>query len=97
MKSARQIREKLRRHKPRLAEEYGVRSLGLFGSYARGDQGPRSDIDILVEFNEPIGLLRYVHLQNHLEELLGAKVDLVMKSALKPRIGQNILKEVVSL
>lgn len=92
-----QIREEIQRHKPSLRGQYGVRSLGLFGSYARNEQGPRSDIDILVEFDAPIGLLRFTELERNLGELLGRKVDLVMKSALKPRIGRRILEEVIPL
>ena len=92
-----QIREDIRSHMPSLRRQYGVRSLGLFGSYARNEQGPRSDIDILVEFDAPIGLLRFTQLERNLGELLGRKVDLVMKSALKPRIGSHILEEVIPL
>jgi predicted nucleotidyltransferase len=92
-----QIREEIRRQKPSLRRQYGVRSLGLFGSYARNDQNAHSDIDILVEFDAPIGLLRLTHLERNLSELLGEKVDLVMKSALKPRIGRRILEEVIPL
>ena len=91
------IREEIRRQKPTLRRQYGVSSLGLFGSYVRNDQGPHSDIDILVEFDAPIGLLRFTQLERILGELLGKKVDLVMKSALKPRIGRHILKEVIPL
>jgi predicted nucleotidyltransferase len=92
-----QIREEIRRHKSSLHRQYGVRSLGLFGSFARNEQGPRSYIDLLVEFDSPIGLLRFTRLERDLAELLGRKVDLVMKSALKPRIGRRILEEVIPL
>ena len=97
MTARQQIRAALRRHKPGLRRQYGVSSLGLFGSYARNEQGPRSDIDILVEFDAPIGLLRLTQLERNLGELLGRKVDLVMKSALKPHIGRHILEEVIPL
>jgi predicted nucleotidyltransferase len=80
-----------------LRRDYGVRTLGLFGSYVRNQQGPKSDIDILVEFEAPIGLLRFNRLERQLGEILGGKVDLVMKSALKPHIGRRILEEVVPL
>lgn len=92
-----QIREEIRRHKSSLRRQYGVRSIGLFGSFARNEQGPRSDIDLLVEFESPIGLLRFTRLERDLAELLGRKVDLVMKSAIKPRIGRHILEEVIPL
>lgn len=91
------IRADIRRYKRTLRKEYGVRSLGLFGSYARGEQGRKSDIDILVEFEAPIGLLRFNRLERQLGEILGGRVDLVMKSALKPHIGRRILEEVIRL
>ncbi|MGA9751829.1 MAG: nucleotidyltransferase family protein [Acidobacteriota bacterium] len=97
MTQAQQIRAHIRRHKRTLRKEYGVRTLGLFGSYVRNQQGPRSDIDILVEFEAPIGLLQFNKLERQLGEILGGKVDLVMKSALKPHIGRRILEEVVPL
>ena len=91
------IKADIRRCKRTLRKEYGVRSLGLFGSYARGEQGRKSDIDILVEFEAPIGLFRFNRLERQLGEILGGRVDLVMKSALKPHIGRRILEEVIRL
>lgn len=85
----------LRQHLPELAENFHVRSLEVFGSYVRNEQTPESDLDVLVTFDKAPGLLRYISLENHLSDLLGVKVDLVMKSALKPRIGPNILREAV--
>jgi predicted nucleotidyltransferase len=87
----------LRDHKEELCRNYGVRELGIFGSYVRGEQRPDSDVDILVDFDEVPSLLRFVHLENHLSDLLGAKVDLVTKRALKRHIGKNILEEAVFL
>ena len=80
-----------------LNSRYPIKSLGVFGSYARGEQTKGSDIDILIEFSRPIGLLAFIRLENELKSLLGAKVDLVTKKALKPRIGKHILKEVVRI
>jgi predicted nucleotidyltransferase len=74
-----------------------VRSFWLFGSYVRGQQRARSDLDILVDFERAPSLFRFVELQDLLSALLGLKVDLVMKSALKPGIGERILAEVVSV
>ncbi len=87
----------MRRHLPELRREYGVKYLGVFGSYVKGRQRRRSDVDLLVEFEEGtrMTLFRFVGLQEDLAELLGVKVDLVMKTALKPAIGQRILAEVV--
>jgi len=97
MTAVQHIRRDIRKRLPDLRRRYGVRSVGLFGSYARGEQGRRSDVDLLVEFDAPIGLLRFVELERHLGDALGVKVDLVMKSALKPRIGRRILEEVIPL
>jgi hypothetical protein len=91
------IMAQLRKQKPVLQNRYGVKTLGVFGSYIRGEQGKRSDVDILVEFERPISLLQFLALERQVSELLGRKVDLVMKTALKPRIGENILREVVYL
>lgn len=86
---------RLRAHLPELRERYGVRTLGVFGSYVREEQRGSSDLDVLVEFDRTPTLLEFVDLQYHLSDLLGVKVDLVMKRALKPAIGRRILAEVV--
>lgn len=84
---------------PELRDRYGVISLGVFGSYVRGEQTPDSDLDLLIEFAPSVrfGLLTYCELENTLSDQLAIKVDLVMKKALKPRIGERILQEVVYL
>jgi predicted nucleotidyltransferase len=94
-KTAKEIREMLETHKKELNREYHVKGIGIFGSYLRGEQRETSDVDILVEFDRPVGLIEFVRLKNYLSDLLGVKVDLVMKKALKPRIGQRILSEVL--
>jgi predicted nucleotidyltransferase len=78
-----------------LREGYGVRRLGVFGSYVRGENRPRSDLDLLVEFDRVPTLFEFVRLERHLTTILGVKVDLVMKTALKREIGRRILAEVV--
>jgi predicted nucleotidyltransferase len=87
------IHQSLREHLPELRVRYGIRSLGLFGSYVRGEPEAGSDLDILVEYESPPTFFEFVELEDHLRELVGVKVDLVMKSALKPRIGERILSE----
>ncbi|MGC9394706.1 MAG: nucleotidyltransferase family protein [Anaerolineae bacterium] len=83
---------------PDLRARYGVRSLGVFGSYVRGEQGPGSDLDLLVEFDDrPLSLFDFVRLENEVSDALNLKVDLVEKRALKPYIGQHILAEVVAV
>ena len=78
---------------PELRQAYGVRTLALFGSYARGEARKSSDVDLLVEFDRPPGLFRYIEMEQHLSDLLGIKVDLAMRTALKPAIGRRILSE----
>lgn len=82
-------------HLPNLAERYKVKSLAAFGSYVRNEQTPNSDLDLLVEFDEPPGLFQFIRLENDLTRLVGTNVDLVMKVALKPNIGKRILSEAI--
>jgi uncharacterized protein len=84
----------IRNKKPEMESRYGVQRLGLFGSYVRGSQRKKSDIDILVTFNRDIDLFDFLDLRKYLESQLQAKVDLVMETALKPAIGKRILSEV---
>jgi predicted nucleotidyltransferase len=97
MKNLDDVKRILRAQQPYLAEQYGVTIIGVFGSYVRGDQGPDSDIDVLVELEQPprISLLELVDLEYYLSELLEADVDVAMKKNLRKRIGQRILSEVV--
>ncbi len=87
----------LRRVLPELMTRYSVKSLAVFGSYARNEQRSSSDLDLLVEFVEPPGLLKFIEIENNLSDLLGVKVDLVMKDALKPRIGARVLSEAIAV
>lgn len=97
MKTLDEIRSILAQHKEELKLKYKVKDIGIFGSYVRGMPKENSDLDILVEFDEEISLLKFVNLENYLSEILGIKIDLVMKDSLKPRIGRRILSEVISL
>jgi hypothetical protein len=89
--------DRLRLELPRLRREYAVRSLGLFGSYVRGEQRRGSDLDVLVEFSRVPGMLRFLDLERELSRLLGVSVDLVQKEAFKPAIGKRILEEVLPI
>jgi len=89
-----QIIQRLADHKKEL-DAFGVRSLSLFGSVARGEQRPGSDIDILVEFERADGLFEFVRLKNFLEKTLDQPVDLVTPDALKPQLREKILRESV--
>ena len=93
--SLEQILEVLRQQIPMLRERYGVESLEVFGSYVRSEQKKDSDLDILVTFKEDPSLLTYIAMENYLSDRLGIKVDLVMKDSLKPKIGQQILREAI--
>jgi predicted nucleotidyltransferase len=92
-----QLVEQLRVRLPELRERYGVRSLGIFGSYVRDEQRAASDLDVLVEYERTPTLLEFVDLQYYLSDILGVKVDLVMKRALKPAIGRRILEQVITV
>ena len=94
MSELEEIKRKLREHKPELKERYNVEEIGIFGSYVHGDQAESSDIDILVEFSEPIGW-KIIDLKEELEKLLDRPVDLVTKDALKPRLKTQIMEDVV--
>lgn len=90
-----EIRQSLRQLLPVIAEQYQVKSLGVFGSFVRQEQRADSDLDLLVSFVEPPGLLQFIELENYLSDHLGVQVDLVMQDALKPVLGRQILQEVV--
>ena len=84
----------LRGSREELRRDFGVESIALFGSAARGDAGPSSDIDILVDVQRPISLFRLVALQLRLQEILDApKVDVVMRDAIFPGLRERILAE----
>ena len=90
-----EVLRQLSRHRAEL-EGLGVRSLDLFGSIARGDARPDSDVDLLVEFDQPVGLFHFFRVQRNLEAILGRRVDLVMKGAIKHQLRTRILGEAVS-
>jgi uncharacterized protein len=96
-KSLDEIRDILSRHRDELREKYKITEIGIFGSYVRGEQKKRSDIDILVEIGEPVSLLRFVGIENYLSDLLKTKVDLIPKESIRPELKERILKEVVYL
>lgn len=89
------ILSRLRQLLPVLFERYKVQELGVFGSYVHQEQCVESDLDILVTFSEAPSLLKFIELENYLSDFFGVKVDLVMKDALKPEIGKQILKELM--
>ena len=86
--------KKLKEQKPVLAMKYSVRTLGLFGSFARNEQKSSSDIDLIVDFDKPIGI-EFVVLAEELEKVLNLKVDLVSKKAIKMRYLKEFEKEII--
>lgn len=94
MKTFEEIKEIIQEHKEDLKKEYGVKEMGIFGSYVRGEQKTVSDVDILIELERPIGFVKFLKLEKRISDILGVKVELVTKKALKPYIGQRILQEV---
>ena len=94
MAKIQKIRKILRQNKPFLLKRYKIKELGIFGSYLRGEEGKRSDLDLLIDFRKSPSFLEFMEIENYLADILGIKVDLVMKSSLKARIGQHILSEV---
>lgn len=88
------VSERLQAHSAEL-EQMDVESLAIFGSAARGDAGPDSDIDVLIEFSQPVGLFHFLDVKEFLEEILGCRVDLVTRAALKHQLRERILEEAV--
>jgi len=88
------ILETLRVLKPELVAKYKIRSIGLFGSYARGEQTTKSDVDVLVDVDPVIGL-GFVDMADAIEARLGVKTDVVPADGVKPRYRPFIQKDVV--
>jgi len=97
MKDTEEIKKIIAEQRSFLKEKFAVDTIALFGSYFKGEQNEESDIDILVNFSKSIDLFEFVELENYLSEVLGSKVDLVMKDSLKPRIKDTVLKESVTI
>ena len=91
------ILTKLRELQPLLKDRYHIDTIEIFGSYVRNEQNMKSDLDLLVTFLNIPSLLKFIELKNFLSDQLSINVDLVMKDALKPRIGQNIINEAISI
>jgi|SRR3989344_837515 len=90
-----EIKNEINKNLGFLEKEYHVKNIGIFGSFARGDNKKTSDIDILVEFSEPVGFFKFLELEEFLSKILHRKVDLTTKKALKEIIKEEILKETV--
>ncbi len=91
------VKRILKNQKSVLKTRFKIKDIGVFGSYARGEERPDSDIDILVEFTEPVGFFAFLDVEEYLEKILNNNVDLVTKKALKPKIGERVIREIVSV
>ncbi len=95
MKTKEEILKILKDEFPYLKEEYGVKKIGVFGSYSRAEQDIESDVDILIQFKKPIGFFKFIAIEDYLSERLKAKVELVTEDALKPIIKPYVMEDVV--
>ena len=94
MKNIVEIRDILTKNKGIIQENYKVKKIGIFGSYVRGEQKEDSDLDIIVDFSEPVSLLKLVNFENFLQNITGLKVDVVPEGDIRPELRNNILNEV---
>jgi uncharacterized protein len=97
MKTLEELKQILSQNKLLLQEHYQVTQLGIFGSYARGEQTPESGVDVLIDYEQAPTLFKLVELRDFLSSLTGLRVDVVTKNGLKPRIRERVLSEVVYL
>jgi hypothetical protein len=95
VKNIDEARAILKEHKAEVVQKYRVRKIGIFGSYVRGEQNKRSDIDILVSFSGIPDVFQYMELEDYLRSLLHRKVDLVRKEAIRPELKKRILREAI--
>ena len=94
MKTLEEVKSILLLNKSQFCIKYGLTELAVFGSYSRNDQTEQSDIDIIVDFDRPIGL-EFIELAVELENLLDTKVDLVSKNGIKPRYFESVKEGLV--
>lgn len=94
MKSVNEIKEIIMEYKRELEEKFKVKNIAIFGSYARNEQRKTSDVDILVEFSEPVRLL-FFHLADYLEKILGVKVDLLTVDGIKPNRRKYVMENII--
>jgi hypothetical protein len=95
IKDLNDVKNTLKYYKNHLHEKYKIKELGIFGSYVRGEQREKSDIDILVSFYEVPSLIKFIEIENYLSEELNIKTDLVRKESIRAEIKDQILSEVV--
>jgi uncharacterized protein len=91
------IIDRIKSIKPVLVEQHHVSGISIFGSYARSEQKPESDLDILVSFSELPSLFEFINIQNYLSDVLDKNVDLVIREDLKPNISPIVLAEKIDI
>jgi len=91
------IQQCLRQRQDLFRQQYRITQMGIFGSYARGEQTAASDVDVLVDYEQAPTLAQLVELRDYLSDLMGKKVDVVTKRGLKPRLRERVLAEVIYL
>lgn len=94
MRTLEEIKNILAEYREELKEKYKVQKIGIFGSYVRGEQNNKSDLDFLVEFEVPVGF-EFIHLADFLEKILGIKVDLTTQDAIKPNRWKYIKEDLI--
>ena len=94
MRDTTELLDQLRGMRNELRERYHIRRIGIFGSYSRKHQTEQSDLDLVVEFDQPIGMMAFVHLKNMISDRLNIKVDLVTPDGLHPLIRDQVMHEV---
>jgi len=97
MNTLQNIKAKIGANMTELKTQFGIKEMALFGSYVRNEQKEQSDLDILVDFEESPTMFEFIRVENKLSKILGVKVDLVMKNALKPHIAKQVMQELVVL
>ncbi len=95
MTNRQEVITQLRSLKERLKTQYNVKEIGIFGSVARGDEGPESDLDLIVEFGPGADLITYIGLWQFLEDIFGKKIDLVTRKGLRNDMKEKVMQDLV--
>jgi predicted nucleotidyltransferase len=95
--SLEEIKGLIEQYRPELKRQFHVEKIGVFGSYARGDEKKKSDVDFLVTFDEDISLFDHVDLTLYLKDLMGRKVDVIQHDNLRPELREYVLKDLIYL